>query len=236
MRIILVLAFVLTIAGSYNSPRLNDKILSYIADPQKQDLRFYWKNDSGQIFRSIQNLKSFLENKNRKLVFAMNGGMYTTENAPLGLYVENSKTITRLNTRSGRGNFYLEPNGVFYIMRDNKPGICQTGEYGKKKQVKFATQSGPLLLIDGKIHAAFKEGSFNLNIRNGVGILPGNKVLFAMSKWPVNFYDFAEYFKSQGCRDALYLDGSISQTYLPEKNWTQTGGNFGVIIGVSSGK
>jgi uncharacterized protein YigE (DUF2233 family) len=89
-------------------------------------------------------------------------------------------------------------------------------------------------LIDGKIHPAFKDGSLNLNIRNGVGILPGNKILFAMSKWPVNFYDFAEYFKSQGCKDALYLDGAISRTYLPEKNWSQTGGDFGVIIGVST--
>jgi uncharacterized protein YigE (DUF2233 family) len=169
-----------------------------------------------------------------QLIFAMNGGMYQTDNSPLGLYIENYKTITRLNTQSGSGNFYMKPNGVFYITRDNKAAICQTGEFLKKTEVKLATQSGPLLLLDGKIHQEFKKGSVNLNIRNGVGILPGNRILFAMSKVPVNFYEFAEFFKSQGCNNALYLDGAISQTFLPEKNWIQTGGNFGVIIGVTN--
>lgn len=236
MKISLVLALAITFCGSYTAtsqPLNNKKIVSYIAEPQKQDVQFYWKNDSGKILRNIQNLKSHLEQKNRQLIFAMNGGMYQTDNSPLGLYIENYKTITRLNTRSGSGNFYMKPNGVFYITRDNKAAICQTGEFPNKTEVKFATQSGPLLLLDGKIHQEFKKGSVNLNIRNGVGILPDNRILFAMSKVPVNFYEFAEFFKSQGCSSALYLDGAISQTFLPEKNWIQTGGDFGVIIGVS---
>jgi uncharacterized protein YigE (DUF2233 family) len=90
-----------------------------------------------------------------------------------------------------------------------------------------------MLLIDGEIHPAFKKGSKNLNIRNGVGILPDNKVVFAMSKEEVNFYDFAEFFKSKGCKNALYLDGFVSRTYLPEEDWEQLDGNFGVIIGVA---
>jgi uncharacterized protein YigE (DUF2233 family) len=236
MRISLALAIAITLSGSYTAtsqPVNNEKILSYIADPKKQDIRFYWKNDSDKIFRSIQNLKNHLERKNRQLIFAMNGGMYQTDNSPLGLYIENYKTITRLNRRSASGNFYMKPNGVFYIMKDNKAAICRTGEFLKKTEVQFATQSGPLLILDGKIHQEFKKGSANLNIRNGVGILPDNRILFAMSKVPVNFYEFAEFFKRQGCSNALYLDGAISQTFLPEKNWIQTGGNFGVIIGVS---
>jgi len=91
-----------------------------------------------------------------------------------------------------------------------------------------------MLVIDGQIHSAFKEGSTNLNIRNGVGILPNNKMIFAMSKKEVNFYDFANYFKNLGCKNALYLDGLISRTYLPAQNWTQTDGNFGVLIGVTT--
>ena len=89
-----------------------------------------------------------------------------------------------------------------------------------------------MLLINGQIHPAFKKGSSNLNIRNGVGILPNNKVIFAMSKQEVNFYDFAQYFKNLGCKNALYLDGFVSRTYLPGKNWEQLDGNFGVIIGL----
>jgi len=66
-----------------------------------------------------------------------------------------------------------------------------------------------------------------------VGILPDNRVIFAMSKQEVNFYDFAEFFMSMGCKNALYLDGLVSRTYLPEENWQQLDGNFGVIIGVT---
>ena len=90
-----------------------------------------------------------------------------------------------------------------------------------------------MLVLDGQIHPAFKEGSKNLNIRNGVGILPNNKVVFAMSKSEINFYDFAKFFQNLGCKNALYLDGFVSRCYFPEKNWTQTDGNFGVIIGVT---
>jgi uncharacterized protein YigE (DUF2233 family) len=90
-----------------------------------------------------------------------------------------------------------------------------------------------MLVIDGEIHPEFERGSANLNIRNGVGILPDNNIVFVMSKKEINFYDFARYFKSIGCKNALYLDGLVSRTYLPEKNWIQTDGDFGVIIGVT---
>jgi uncharacterized protein YigE (DUF2233 family) len=97
----------------------------------------------------------------------------------------------------------------------------------------LATQSGPMLLIDGAIHPAFREGSSNLNIRNGVGLLPDNRLIFAMSGKPVNFYTLASWFRDRGCRNALYLDGFVSRTWLPEKGWTQTDGDLGVLIGVT---
>jgi uncharacterized protein YigE (DUF2233 family) len=90
-----------------------------------------------------------------------------------------------------------------------------------------------MLLINGNIHPAFIKGSSNLNIRNGVGILPDNTIVFVMSKTQVNFYDFASYFKKLGCKNALYLDGFVSRVYLPDQNWIQTDGNFGVMIGVT---
>lgn len=127
------------------------------------------------------------------------------------------------------------PNGVFYIKKDNFPIICKTTDY-IETEVKSATQSGPMLVIAGQINTSFKKGSVNLNIRNGVGILPDNKLIFAMSKKEINFYDFAEYFKKLGCINALYLDGFVSRTYLPKENWSQIDGNFGVIIGVTTDK
>lgn len=229
------LLFLLT-AGLISFTTNDDQILAYTVDTKKQDLNLYWKNDSGQIFGSIQNLKTYVESKNLKLTFAMNGGMYMQDLRPLGLFIQNGKTLKNINKADGNGNFYLKPNGIFYITFDNIPIICKTADFKDNGNIKYATQSGPMLVIDGKIHSAFKEGSTNLNIRNGVGILPNNKVVFAISKTEINFYDFAKYFKSLGCKNALYLDGFVSRMYLPEKKWTQSDGNFGVIIGVTEKK
>jgi uncharacterized protein YigE (DUF2233 family) len=231
-----ILAIAGLIAFGQTKPKTDERFISYKLDAKKQDLKFYWKDDSQQIFKSISNLKTWLDTKNKTLKFAMNGGMFKKDNSPQGLYIENFKTHSLLDTTSGNGNFYLKPNGVFYITTDNLPVIIKTTEFQNSPKIKYATQSGPMLVIDGQIHSAFKEGSINLNIRNGVGILPDNKIIFAMSKKEINFYDFANYFKSLGCKNALYLDGFVSRTYLPEQNWTQTDGNFGVIIGVTTNK
>lgn len=215
--------------GTVPQQDTDSKFLSFVIDASK--IHFYWKNDKGEILGSLQNLKSFTASKNQELIFAMNGGMYRRDQSPQGLYIENGKIITALDTSSGFGNFYLKPNGVFFLT-NNKANICSTNEFKQIEQVTFATQSGPMLIINGQMHPAFKKGSTNLNIRNGVGILPDNRVLFAMSKKEINFYDFAEFFKSKGCKNALYLDGFVSRTYFPEQNWKQLDGNFGVMIGV----
>jgi uncharacterized protein YigE (DUF2233 family) len=211
----------------------NDQILSYTVNTKTQSIQFYWKDEKGEIFKTIQNLKSYIESKNATLLFAMNAGMFNKEYAPQGLFIQKQKTLSSLDTSSGNGNFYMKPNGVFYITTDNTPVICTTTGFINNGQINYATQSGPMLVIDGEIHPAFKEGSKNLNIRNGVGILPDKKVVFAMSKKEINFYDFANYFKKLGCKNALYLDGFVSRAYLPEKNWVQTDGNFGVMIGIT---
>lgn len=212
---------------------IDNRILSITVDTQQQNLQFYWKDDAGQAFKSIENLKAWLDTNGQQLIFAMNGGMYKTNNLPQGLYIENFATFAALDTLSGKGNFYLNPNGIFYILADNTTGICKTKQFKNNGTVKYATQSGPMLVVDGQINGLFVNGSKNLNIRNGVGILPNNKTLFAMSKKEINFYDFAKYFKEKGCKNALYLDGLVSRTYLPQQNWIQTDGNFGVIIGLT---
>jgi len=218
-----------------NDKNFNDvsEFISHAVDLKKQFIKLYWKDGNHQPLRSLQRLKEWLDSNGRKLIFAMNGGMYKTDNSPLGLFIENGKTVTPLNTRSASGNFYLKPNGVFYITHDNLAMICTTDQFKTDPKIKYATQSGPMLVVNGEIHDAFSKGSKNVNIRNGVGILPNGNVLFAMSKTLVNFYDFAEFFKKAGCKNALYFDGFVSRTYLPEKNWIQTGGDFGVIIAES---
>ena len=211
----------------------DERFVSYIVNPKKQNLEFFWKNEKGVHFKNAENLISWLKIKNKKLVFSTNGGMYKKDNSPQGLFIENKIVKSEIDTSNGNGNFYLKPNGVFYLTTDKNPMICKTEDFVNNGKIKYATQSGPMLVIDGEIHTAFKKNSTNLNIRNGVGILPNNQIVFVISKKEINFYDFAEYFKKLGCKNALYLDGFVSRTYLPEKNWKQIDGNFGVIIGVT---
>lgn len=234
--LLLILAITGIVSFAKKNPGDDKRFVSYVIDPKKQELNLYWKDENKQNFKSINNLKIWLEKKNQKLEFAMNAGMYKKDNSPQGLYIESGKTLSQLDTLKGDGNFYLMPNGVFYLTNKNIPIICTTQKFKNNSTIKYATQSGPMLVIDGEIHPAFKKGSTNLNIRNGVGILPNNSILFAMSKEGINFYDFANYFKKAGCKNALYLDGLVSRTYLPKENWSQTDGNFGVIIGITKNK
>lgn len=234
---ILLLSILLVVNNMFvvhaQSIEKNTEFLTYEVTLEKQDLKLYWKDEKDKPLKSILNLKEYLKKRNKKLIFAMNAGMYKSDNSPQGLFIQNQKNITPLDTMKGNGNFYLKPNGVFYITTDNHAFICRTEDYIANHKVTYATQSGPMLVINGEIHPSFKKGSLNLNIRNGVGILPNNKIVFVMSKNEINFYDFANYFKSLGCKNALYLDGFVSRAYLPEKKWIQTDGNFGVMIGVT---
>ena len=206
-------------------------ILSHIVNPKKETLKFYWKNNKDSIIKTFKNLKTEVDNNNQKLVFAMNGGMFKKDFSPQGLYIEKGETLSKLDTiKKGFGNFYLQPNGVFLITKNGIPLITTTQKFNINNDINYATQSGPMLVIDGKLHSKFNKGSSNLNIRNGVGTLPNGDLLFAMSKNKINFYDFATFFKNSGCENALYLDGFVSKTYLPSKNCNELKGDFGVII------
>lgn len=230
--ILIILAFAAMEAFCERSKLDQENILFTIVDPQQQIIQLYWKDENGAPFKSIERLITKIENNHKKLLLVMNGGMFNQDFAPQGLYIENHTALAPIDTGSGDGNFYMKPNGVFYITDKNKAFVCSNNEFKLNKTIKYATQSGPMLLVDGLIHPAFKSGSKNLNIRNGVGILPNNQVVFAMSKQEITFYDFAEFFKNLGCKNALYLDGFVSRTYLPAKQWVQTDGNFGVMIAV----
>lgn len=229
--LIIIGIFVFTSSFSYERKMKTDYI-TYTVSPKTSNLKMFYKDKDGKLYKNARGLKKSLKAEGKKLLFAVNGGMYQKDRTPVGLYIEKGKTIKKINRRkNARGNFYMQPNGVFYITKDKKAMVCKTTGF-KHKNVEYATQSGPMLVIDGKLHSKFKKSSTSVHYRNGVGILPNGKVLFAQSKEKVNLYHFAAFFKSKGCKNALYLDGFVSKTYLPEKNWVQDGGNFGVMIAV----
>lgn len=208
---------------------------TYVVDVRQAALNFFFANPVGNQFYNIDNLRRHLNNKSETLLFATNGGMFDDFRQPLGLFVQNGKEIAPINMNQGVGNFYIQPNGVFYTTRFQTIGIATTNNYNRiSPYVENATQSGPMLVINGQINPNFQPDSSNRTLRSGVGQLDENRAVFVISNNPVNFYDFANFLKEYfNCSNALYLDGGISEMYIPDLGRKQTGGEFGVLIGVT---
>ena len=147
---------------------------------------------------------------------AVNAGMYHADSSPVGLYVEGGQQLKKANTAGGPGNFHMKPNGIFYFTSE-EAGVMETGKYLKAKPAAdFATQSGPMLVIDGKLHPRFSADGPSLKIRNGVGVRDAQTIVFAISNEAVSFGDFGRLFRDAlTCPNALFLDGSISSLWAP---------------------
>lgn len=190
-----------------------------IADAVRIDdldqLQLFLKNQQGQIYKKFAAVQK--ERKKCQISFAMNAGMYHPNFAPVGLYIEQGKQQIELNQQKNKfGNFFMQPNGV--VAWNNKQAVIKTTEQYLKSNFKarYATQSGPMLLINGEINPIFVKNSDSLKVRNGVGI-KNNQLYFVISRGKINFYNFADIFKSQLKTDqALYLDGSISSAFIPQ--------------------
>ena len=154
---------------------------------------------------------------------------------PLGLYVENGKERFSINGRDASGNFYLKPNGVFWI-DERGAHVSDTQSYLKRSKtgLRVATQSGPMLVIAGKLHPKFDADGESRNIRNGVGTGWDGRVLFLMSKDRVSFGKFARAFRDHlGCEDALYLDGAVSSIWNGQTGRIDQRADLGPLIVVS---
>ena len=189
-------------------------------DIKREPLSLHWRDpQSGEPFSSIETLRQWGEARGQRLLFAANAGIYDKQFAPLGLYVENGKTVVPLNLAHGNpasGNFSLLPNGVFVVYPDGHAAVRTSSAFkAESKPAQWATQSGPMLLIDGQLNEQFVDDSASLKWRSGVCVKTPTDVIFAVSEAPVNFHTFGRLFRDKlGCRDALYLDGSISQVYV----------------------
>jgi uncharacterized protein YigE (DUF2233 family) len=186
-------------------------------DPAQVQIETFNLDDQGIPLGTFGALDNMLRQQGRKLVFAMNAGMFDVALRPIGLYIEDGMQAKKLNRRAGSGNFHLKPNGVFYVT-GGKAYIAETERYAKLRvKPDFATQSGPMLVIADVIHPKFSATGVSLKIRNGVGVREDGTVVFAISEVPVNFHDFATLFRDVlTCPNALFFDGSVSSLYAPE--------------------
>ncbi len=197
--------------------KIVDGITYQVVTTPADRIRIVWKDDAGRQMHSLPEAATWLQSKGLKVDTLMNGGIFEPGGIPSGLMVQEGKELRPVNRNDGAGNFFLKPNGVFLIGTKGA-SVIATEEYppGGVKVVQ-AVQSGPLLLRRGKIHPAFNANSSSRLHRNGVGVTKGGMVILAMSdfnspKFP-NLHEFARFFQSMGCEDALFLDGDISQMH-----------------------
>jgi uncharacterized protein YigE (DUF2233 family) len=192
---------------------------SYIVcqvDLRQHSLDVFWKDRRGEPFGSLGALNRQLQAEGRRPLFTMNAGMYHAELDPVGLYVENGRQFVRASTTNGPGNFHLKPNGVFFVA-NGKAGVLETGQFLRRNlKPDIATQSGPMLVINGRLHPRFPSEGVSRKVRNGVGVKDGDTVFFVISDGAVTFTDFARLFRDRlGTPNALFLDGSVSSLSAP---------------------
>jgi uncharacterized protein YigE (DUF2233 family) len=201
-------------------------------DLRETRLELFNLDGQGAPLGSFGALAESLSAEGKELGFAMNAGMFDEALKPIGLYVEDGNQAKKLNRRDGYGNFHVKPNGVFYITGD-RVGVAATETYVKlNEKPDFATQSGPMLVIDGRIHPKFSETGMSHKMRNGVGMLDAHTAIFVISENAVNFYDFAELFRDRlRCANALFFDGTVSSLYSPELGRNDSFAPLGPMVG-----
>jgi uncharacterized protein YigE (DUF2233 family) len=203
-------------------------------DLRRERLQLFSLDARGEPYGSFRALEAELRDRNLELVFAMNAGMYGEDLKPIGLYVEDGRRLKKANRRDGPGNFHLKPNGVFFIDGD-MGGVMETEAYlASGISPRYASQSGPMLVIDGEIHPKFSVDGTSYQRRNGVGSPEPHTLVFAISEGAVNFHSFARLFRDHlGCDNALFLDGSISSLHAPELSRSDGFFDLGPIVALA---
>lgn len=153
----------------------------------------------------------------KRVAFAVNAGMFDDAGKPIGYYVKDGERGKELNRNDGAGNFHMKPNGVFFGSGGNWRVMDSEAFYSSVgDRPRFGTQSGPMLVIGGKLHPEITDDGPSRTIRNGVGVDSAGKAHFVISEGPVSFGKLARYFRDVvKAKDALYLDGSVSALWNP---------------------
>lgn len=173
--------------------------------------------EGGPAYRGFDALAEALGPRASEVAFAMNAGMFDSDGEAIGLLIENGEQLHTLNRNRGGGNFHLLPNGVFLVRKDGSAAVVTSEDFVSANDIAYASQSGPMLLIDGKLHPRFDEDGESRHIRNGVGIRPDGTPVFVISADPVSFGKFARLFRDEvKAKNALYFDGAVSSLWEPE--------------------
>ena len=181
--------------------------------------------------RSFASLQAALGDRAKEVAFAMNAGMFDEHGRPIGLMIEDGRQVHAINRREGGGNFHLMPNGVFIVRKNGRAEVLESSRYKPSPDIKFATQSGPMLLVDGKLHPKFEPDGRSRFIRNGVGIKADGKPVFVISESAVSFGKLARFLRDRHqVRNALFFDGSVSSLWDPANNRMDSFADLGPMV------
>ena len=208
----------------------NTPLTDCIAIPERHRIATALANGDGANFRS---LAAFAETRDPlAIAFAVNAGMFDDDGDPIGYYVEGGERKKELNTADGEGNFHMKPNGVFFgtgdvwEIRTSDDFLKNVGE-----RPQFGTQSGPMLVVNGRLHPEITQDGPSRTVRNAVGIDDKGRAHFVISSAPISFGKLARFYRDElKVKNALYLDGSVSQLWNPATERLDTGAPIGPIL------
>lgn len=207
-----------------------------VADPSKHRIAMALSGTDGVPYRSLAKLSAGRGDNAKPVVFAVNGGMFNGEGKPIGYYVQNKDRTKELNRNDGPGNFHLKPNGVFFGTGGNWQIRTSDNFYRTVgDRPEFGTQSGPMLVIAGKLHPEIADNGPSKAIRNGVGIGKDGKAHFVIANAPLSFGVLARFYRDElKVTDALFLDGNVSALWDPASDRLDTSAALGPLIVVEA--
>ncbi|WP_126173479.1 phosphodiester glycosidase family protein [Altericroceibacterium xinjiangense] len=225
-----------TISSSACEPAVFEQtpLTHCVADPARHRITTVLAPEEGPPWRS---LARYAESRDSAPVaFAMNAGMFDEQGQPIGYYVERGERLHTLNRNEGAGNFHLLPNGVFYGSGSEwHVGTADDFADNVTTRPEFATQSGPMLVIDGNLHPAIAHDGESLKIRNAVGVDAEGRAHFVISEAPLSFGKLARYYRDVlKTPNALFLDGSVSQLWDAGRGRIDGGPDLGPLIVVEN--
>lgn len=208
----------------------NTPLTDCIASPERHRIATALAAPDGDNFGSLSILATAYDPKT--VAFAVNAGMFDEAGDPIGYYVQGGERKKELNTADGEGNFHMKPNGVFFGTGDGWE-IRTAEDFLKNvgERPDFGTQSGPMLVIGGKLHPEIRDDGPSRTIRNGVGVDAKGRAHFVISAAPISFGKLARFYRDElKVKNALYLDGSVSQLWNPATGRLDRGAPIGPIL------
>lgn len=162
-------------------------------------------------FTQKRTAQSFIDTK--ECTHVINGGFYTTDYQPTGLFVAQGKTMRTTNP-----NALL--NGYFVIEPDNTASIQYAPPGGS---VRIALQTGPILIRDGSpVKLTIRDDEPDRRV--GLGVTKNGSVVFFVTYDPENTWSgprladmpnmVSKILSQLSLTDAINLDGGSASAFI----------------------